>query len=263
VRFAPDISIPFSLQYSVSVERQLRKGTSASVTYTGTRGFEQFRSRDINAPLPPLYLSRPDPAFGVIREIESAGRAQTNSVQFTLKGQLAPRSTGSIQYTLSKAMNDTSGVNWQPPNSYDQSLEYARADFDQRHRVDLIGTFNQGSWANLGVALALYSGRPYSITTGHDDFNTGTANARPDGVPRNSASGPGYADLDLRWSRELPLHGGAGKSRPGLTIGIDAFNVLNRVNYSRYIGTLTSPFFGQAISAQPARRLQLSLRFRF
>src|SRR5262249_22295553 len=87
-RFAPDISIPFSLQYSVSVERQLRKGTSTSVTYTGTRGFEQFRSRDINAPLAPLYLSRPDPAYGVIREIESAGRSRTNSLQVTLKGQL-------------------------------------------------------------------------------------------------------------------------------------------------------------------------------
>jgi len=262
VRFAPGIEIPFSLQYSVSVERQLRKGTSTSVTYTGTRGFDQFRSRDINAPLPPLYLSRPDPAFGVIREIESAGRARSNSLQFTLKGQLAPRSTGSIQYTLSKAMNDTSGVNWQPPNSYDLALEYARADFDQRHRFDFIGTFNQGSWANLGVALALYSGRPYSITTGHDDFNTGTANARPAGVARNSAGGPGYADLDLRWSKQLFLRG-AQKSGPGVTIGIDAFNVLNRVNYSRYIGTLTSPFFGQAISSQPARRVQLSLRFRF
>jgi hypothetical protein len=261
VRFAPGITIPFSLQYSVSVERQLRKGTSASATYTGTRGFEQFRSRDINAPLPPLYLSRPDPAFGIVREIESAGRSQTQSLQLTLKGQVAPRSTGSIQYTLSKAMNDTSGVNWQPPNSYDLSLEYARADFDQRHRFDFIGTFNQGSWANLGVALALYSGRPYSITTGSDDFNTGIANARPAGVARNSAEGPGYADLDLRWSRELSLAGG--KSGPGLTIGFDAFNVLNRVNYSRYIGTLTSPFFGQAISSQPARRLQLSLRFRF
>jgi outer membrane receptor protein involved in Fe transport len=261
VRFAPDISIPFSLQYSVSVERQLRKGTSASLTYTGTRGFEQFRSRDVNAPLPPLYLSRPDAALGIVREIESAGRSRTNSVQVTVKGQLAPRSTGSIQYTLSKAMNDTSGVNWQPPNGYDLSLEYARADFDQRHRFDFIGTFNQGSWANLGVALALYSGRPYSITTGHDDFNTGTANARPAGVARNSAEGPGYADLDFRWSRELPLH--SGKSGPGLTIGIDAFNVLNRVNYSRYIGTLTSPFFGQAISSQPARRLQFSLRLRF
>jgi len=262
VRFAPGIEIPFSFQYSVSVERQLRKSTSTSVTYTGTRGFDQFRSRDINAPLPPLYVSRSDPAFGVIREIESAGRAWSNSLQLTLKGQLAPRSTGSIQYTLSKAMNDTSGVNWQPPNSYDLSLEYARADFDQRHRFDFIGTFNQGSWANLGVALALYSGRPYSITTGHDDFDTGTANARPAGVARNSAEGPGYADLDLRWSKELFLRGGQ-KSGPGVTIGVDAFNVLNRVNYSRYVGTLTSPFFGQAISSQPARRVQLSLRFRF
>jgi len=263
VRAAPDVVIPFTLQYSVSLERQLRKGTSASVTYTGTRGIDQFRSRDINAPLPPLYLSRPDPAYGIIREIESSGRARTNSVQFTLKGLFAPRSTGSIQYTLSKAMNDTSGVNWQPPNSYDLSLEYARADSDQRHRFDFIGTFNQGSWANLGIALALYTGRPYSIVTGHDDFNTGTANARPAGVARNSVEGPGYADLDLRWSRQLFLQRGVQKAGPSLTLGIDAFNVANHVNYSRYIGTLTSPFFGQAIAAQPARRLQLSLRFRF
>jgi hypothetical protein len=263
VTLAPGIAIPFSFQYSVSLERQLRKGTSASVTYTGTRGLDLFRSRDINAPAPPLFLSRPNPSYSVIREIESAGRGQSNSVQVTLKGQLARRSTGSIQYTLSRVMNDTSGVNWQPPNSYEVSLEYARADSDQRHRFDFIGTFNQGSWANLGVALALYSGRPYSITTGHDDFNTGTANARPAAVARNSLEGPGYADLDLRWSRELSLHGGARKSGPAMTIGVDAFNVLNHVNYSRYIGTLTSPFFGQAISAQSARRLQLSLRFRF
>jgi hypothetical protein len=170
-----------------------------------------------------------------------------------------------VQYTLSKATNDTSGVNWMPPNSYDLSLEYARADFDQRHRVDFIGTFNSGSWANLGVALALYSGRPYSITTGRDDFNTGTANARPAGVARNSLEGPGYADLDVRWSRELPLHltGRTPKSGPSATVGIDAFNVLNRVNYSRYIGTRTSPFFGRAISAQSARQLQLSLRLSF
>jgi hypothetical protein len=159
-------------------------------------------------------------------------------------------------------MNDTSSVNWMPPNSYDLSLEYARADFDQRHRFDFIGTFNSGSWANLGVALALYSGRPYSITTGLDNFSTGTANARPAGVARNSAEGPGYADLDLRWSRELTLKPGA-RTGPSAVVGIDAFNLLNRVNYSRFIGTLTSPFFGQAISAQAARQLQLSVRLRF
>jgi outer membrane receptor protein involved in Fe transport len=169
---------------------------------------------------------------------------------------------GSVQYALSRGMNDTAGLNWMPPNNYDMSQEYARADADQRHRFDLLGTINPGSLFNLGIALALYSGRPYSIVTGHDDFNTGSANARPAGVPRNSLDGPGYADLDLRWSRDIHLTG-TSKEGSAVTVGIDAFNVLNRVNPSRYIGTLTSPFFGRAVSAQPPRRIQLSLRVRF
>jgi hypothetical protein len=263
VRLAPNVVIPSWVQYSVSVERELRKGTSASVTYTGQQKHDEFLSRDVNAPAPPLYLSRPDATYGVVREIESGGKARGDSVQFTVKGKLAPRTSGSIQYTLSKVMNDTSGVNWMPPNGYDLSLEYARADADQRHRFDFIGTFNQGSWANLGVALALYSGRPYSMTTGHDDFNTGTANARPPGVTRNSLEGPGYADVDLRWSREVGLTPGGRTSGPTAVVGIDAFNVLNHVNYSRYIGTLTSPFFGRAIAAQAARQIQLSVRLKF
>ena len=48
-----------------------------------------------------------------------------------------------------------------------------------------------------------------------------------------------------------------------LAIGIDAFNVLNRVNYVSYVGNLSSPLSGRAISAQPPRRLQLSIRARF
>jgi len=62
-----------------------------------------------------------------------------------------------------------------PPNSYDSSQEYARADFDQRHRFDLLGTINAGSLFSVGASVALYSGRPYTVTTGHDDFNTGVA----------------------------------------------------------------------------------------
>jgi hypothetical protein len=50
---------------------------------------------------------------------------------------------------------------------------------------------------------------------------------------------------------------------PAFSIGIDAFNVTNRVNYSGFVGTLTSPFYGQAIAAQPPRRVQLSAGFHF
>ena len=46
-------------------------------------------------------------------------------------------------------------------------------------------------------------------------------------------------------------------------LGVDAFNVLNHVDYSYYVGTLSSPFFGEAVSAQPARRVQFSRRVRY
>src|SRR5262249_28222761 len=170
VQLAPDIELPATLQYGVSFERQLAKATTASVTYTGTRGYHQFLSRDINAPLESLNPARPDPSHGVVREIESTGKMVGNSVQFTLRGQVTPFFNTSAQYTLSETKNNTSGITWMPPNSYDLSLEYARADFDQRHRFDLLGSLNQGSWLNIGVALALYSGKPYSLTTGLDDF---------------------------------------------------------------------------------------------
>jgi Carboxypeptidase regulatory-like domain/TonB dependent receptor len=263
VQLAGGTQLPSTLQYSVSVERQLAKATSASVTYTGTRGFHQFLSRDVNAPSPPLYAARPDPDRGVIREIESTGRLVGQSVQFTLRGQLSRHLNTSVQYTLSQTHNDTSGINWMPPNTYDLSLEYARADFDQRHRFDLFGTVNAGAWVNVGVALALYSGRPYSMTTGTDDFNTGIANARPPGVPRNSLSGPDYADMDLRWSHDVLLDPAKKGSGPTVTLAVDAFNALNRVNQTSYVGTLTSPFFGTAVTAQPARRLQFSARVKF
>jgi hypothetical protein len=199
----------------------------------------------------------------VVREIESTGRLAAQSVQFTLRGQVSRHLNTSVQYTLSQTHNDTSGINWMPPNAYDLSLEYARADFDQRHRFDLLGTLNAGAWLNVGVAVALYSGRPYSKTTGTDDFNTGVANARPPGVPRNSLNGPDYADLDLRWSHEVFLDQTKKSSGPTLTFAVDAFNALNRVNDTSYVGTLTSPFFGSAVSAQPARRLQFSARIKF
>jgi len=115
----------------------------------------------------------------------------------------------------------------------------------------------------LGIALSLYSGQPYNETAGYDVYNNGTSNARPPGVPRNSLQGGGYADLDLRWSHDFfpaPARKDKGAT---ITLGLDAFNVFNHVNYTSYVGVLSSPLFGQPIAAQPPRRLQVSLRFRF
>ena len=48
-----------------------------------------------------------------------------------------------------------------------------------------------------------------------------------------------------------------------MTFGLDAFNLLNRVNYGGYVGTVSSPLFGLPVSARPPRQLQFSTRLKF
>jgi hypothetical protein len=129
--------------------------------------------------------------------------------------------------------------------------------------LNLLGTLTPGKNFKIGVALVATSGRPYSLTTGRDDNNDGLGNDRPAGVGRNTLAGPSFFGLDLRLARDLFFDRKRKEEGPALSLGVDAFNVLNHVNDASYVGTLSSPFFGQAVSALPARKLQLSARFKF
>jgi hypothetical protein len=191
-----------------------------------------FRSRDLNAPPPPFYYARPNPEWGVLRQIESAGDLESHSLEIGLRGNVTRYFTGMVQYTLGRAYNNVggtpagvtrnSGINVFPANNYDLSGEWSRADFDQRHRFSLLGTLTPGKYFKLGAAVSLYSGQPYTETTGRDDNHDGLANDRPlltnDRrlyVPRNSLQGPGYADVDLRWSHDFFLAGAKKGQRTG------------------------------------------------
>src|SRR5262249_663896 len=117
--------------------------------------------------------------------------------------------------------------------------------------------------------LSLASGAPFDITTGFDDNLDTVANDRPPGVTRNTGQGPGLAVLDLRLTKRFripnPFQGGAHSSGDSgdLDLSIDGFNALNRTHFNRVIGAESSPFFGQANSALPARKVQLSLKYSF
>jgi hypothetical protein len=69
------------------------------------------------------------------------------------------------------------------------------------------------------------------------------------------------ADFDLRASRDVKL--GKGKDAREVTVVLDAFNLLNRVNCTTYVGTLGSPLFGRPVAARDPRQLRLSLRMTF
>jgi outer membrane receptor protein involved in Fe transport len=257
------VQLPNTMQFSFGMERQLAKKTTLAVNYVATRGVQQLRSRDANAPMPPGFAARPDPLVNVLREIESAGRVEANALEVTLRGDFAPRVTGMAQYVFGRTRTDTGGVNWFPASSYSPAGEWGRADTDRRHQFNFLGTASLHRWANFGLSVSLLSGIPFNITTGRDDNRDGMALDRPAGITRNTGLGPGAAVIDLRWYRDFHLHPAKKDKSPSLTISADAFNLLNRVNYQNFVGALTSPFYGSAVGAQPPRRLQIGCRYQF
>jgi hypothetical protein len=266
VAFDPNMRLPYSLQYSLSVERQLAKSATLTATYLGTRGEHLFRSRDINSPLPPLYVGRPDPTIAMERSIESSGRLRSDSLKLAFRTNWSFLQT-MTQYTFAKSYDNTSGINSFPANQYDLTGEWSRSSYDVRNSLSFSGTTSAARYFDLSAVLSLRSGRPYTVTTGTDDYNNSLTNARPAGVPRNSLQGPGAATLDLRLAKTFSLRfGRTAKSKDEgtrLTIAIDAYNALNRVNFGQFVGNLSSPFFGEPISAGPARRMQASINVRF
>jgi hypothetical protein len=57
--------------------------------------------------------------------------------------------------------------------------------------------------------------------------------------------------------------GGGEGTRYNITFTVGVTNLLNRVNFGQYSGTLGSAFFGLPSNAGPARQLDFNVRFSF
>ena len=264
IHIAPAIRTPTLFQADLSIERKLGKGRNyLTLDYTNVRGLRLYRMRNINAPPPPTFSvsQRPNPNFINIDQFESSGSSKSNMLTTTLKTSPHPRLNLTAQYTYSHTIDDTSGIFSLPANNYDLRSERGRSDLDRRHRLNLFASYGLPFAFKFGTVVVLNSGVPYNITTGFDSNNDTVANDRPSGVDRNTGRGPAFAQVDVHLSRTF--HFEKNKHRPRVEFGIDAFNVLNSVNYKDYIGTLTSRFFGRANAANPPREVQLSSQLYF
>lgn len=270
VTLDPNARIPYILQYSFGIERQVTAKSTFSATYVGNRGIDLFRSIDANAPLPPNYLARPNPSLGQVRSIQSDGYQKGNSLEVTFRGKPSKFFAGQAQYTLSKTYNNTGGITYFVGNSNFPSLDWARSSNDRRHKFDLLGNFEPSDIFSLGVALQAYSGKPVNVTTGMDTNGDGIFNDRPDNglAPRNSLHGPGFLNLDVNLEHDFRFTKEK-KGKRTLTAAFNVFNVLNHPNFVTYNGVIgpdpTNPIpsFGTPSAAQPARRFQLNLEYKF
>jgi hypothetical protein len=265
VRLAPDIGTPRLTHASVSLERNVWPKAFLTLEYSHLRGDQLYRTRNINAPLPGTAL-RPDLRFVNVNQIESSAGLRSNALNVKLAGRIGGKIKLTTNYAYSRSTNDASGPLSLPANNYDLGPERGRAEFDIRHRFNLLTSLDLPARFTLGTALSLNSGPPYDITTGFDDNGDTEATDRPAGFVRNSGQGFGFAQLDLRLLKKIKI-GRSLDADPAETgkfqFSVDVFNILNRPNYEQVIGVQSSPLFGRPNSARGSRTIQFSTKYSF
>ncbi len=86
---APNAAIPYQMQYGLSIERQLGEKATGVISAYSTRGIHEFRSVDINAPTPESgYTERPDPNYGMIRQMQPYGFFEGSGMDVSYRGRL-------------------------------------------------------------------------------------------------------------------------------------------------------------------------------
>jgi hypothetical protein len=262
--FEPNIKAPFQGYFGASLEREVTQKSTLSIGYEGYRGWHALRSIDINAPLPPFTsYTRPNPSYSQILQMNSGGIQRSDALIVSFRGRVGQYFSGFSQYTWQHARADTEFSTFQPQNQYDPNHEYGRTNADQRQRFNMFATLYPDKPVNLGIGFFSSTPQPYTETTGTDDFKTGILNARPAGVPRNSLNGGGYQDIDLRLGYTRKLKPRLKDASPTLAASLSSFNTLNRVNFSNYVGVVTSPQFMHPTEAGGQRRLQLQISYNF
>ena len=264
VQLEPDAKIPYQIHYGLSIERQLGERATGTVSVYSMRGIDMFRSVDINAPTPQSgYTVRPDADYGRIRQMQAAGLYTGNGLDFSYRGMWNKYFTGFGRYTWAHYESNTGGINWFPQNQYDPDDEWSNSGYDRRQRMGMYAIFQQKKLLNLASGIFANTGSPWTELTGADPYGDDLFNARPDGVGRNSHTGPGYVDLDVRWGHDFAITANKADEAPHLGFSASAFNVINHVNGQGINTVDTSPSYSQITSVAPPRRIQLAMRFEF
>lgn len=280
VQQSPDLELPTIREAFIGTERRLGESFRLDLSYFWGDGFNQLRARNVNAPLPDG--TRPDPNVGNVIEIRSIGHSREHTLRTGFNGRFPWRSAFfAVRYSWEHNRDDGGGAMSLPADN-DNPDEWGPASNDVRHQAYVMTSLDIVPDLRLSVNMRAESAPPYTITTGRDDNGDTVFNDRPLGIGRNSARGEGEFRMDVRltWqigigARSTPAGGGAreqrgrgGRSRDPeyraeTELYLRAYNVLNTVNYTRFRGALTSPFFGMPTGAQAARRIEIGTRVRF
>ncbi|HEX4758318.1 MAG TPA: carboxypeptidase regulatory-like domain-containing protein [Terracidiphilus sp.] len=184
---------PYNEQFGASLERQLSKVATLTVTYLHTYGVHQMATRDANPyqalPGTTIYNSttgpRLNPNLGIVREYYPEAVFKQNQFIANVNARLTPSFSLMGFYTLNSANGDTGTAS----NSYNLMQDYGRSSFIRRQMVFLMGNYT-GKWGiTYNPFLIAQAGRPFNITTDTDLTGDNFFDDRPAFAASSSCSG--------------------------------------------------------------------------
>ncbi len=193
-RISSQLVFPYDMDAAVSVERQLSKSATVSLTYVNSRGVHQFVANDINAPLPGTF-DPADPTSGVrplgnaVGNIYDYGsNAIYKQTQLIVNAHVRTSRVALFGYYVFNEAHGDAGLNRQSSpagnfgfetNPWNLSQDYGRTRFDIRHRAVIGGSFALPLDFRFSPMLLASSGQPFSIQLAEDLYGTGIYDGRP------------------------------------------------------------------------------------
>jgi hypothetical protein len=281
----------------ISIEHDLPHHWHPSASFTYAEDWGIFRTRNINAPMVPSSVGvAPDPTAALLAprpivpnenivQYENSGHLNGSVLNFTLSQHSYKRFDLNLSAYMLHFKSDAALQVGSPQSSYSNQGESSRPDW-QSDGGSVESTLHVPGKLEFSTQLAARTGHPYDIATGTDNNGDGDFNDRPSyasapgagvystpfgfltantvngNVPRNGGTMPSIWHLYGNLSRAFVLDPRDKDHVRTLIFNARASNFLNHTNTTA-VGTVLSPTLGEPISAEPARRVELGVRFAF
>ena len=230
---APDFANLYSFNQNLQVEQEISRDFSVTAGYIHVAGNRIPVVRIAN--LPPIIGTladgravfgsgpRPNPNFGNINTTESVGKSSYHAGSLSLNKRFSKGYQLSASYTWSHGIDDAPEINVIDSTEFPSDPTNRRRDrgnslADQRHTFIFSGVLNPkfdvsnriaSALANnnqIGVIARFNTGFRFNVRGNNDLNRDGVAtNDRPLFIGRNTATSGDVKQIDLRYSRFIPI----------------------------------------------------------
>jgi carboxypeptidase family protein/TonB-dependent receptor-like protein len=250
----PELRLPYTMNYSLSVQSELPHGLFAEAAYVGNQGRRLLRQPDINmVPLDIAFANlqlptaqratdnalRPYKGYSSIRRYVGDANSNYNSLQLYLAKRKG-NSRFTASYTWGKTLTDASANGDNSEIFSDRRFYYGCATFDRRHIVvgtfTLISPFFRKSKGLTGALLSGYeiSGKARAQT---GPYLTVVANAPTNGNRRADYIGGDVLTPESERTRDNWINRDAFRAAPANSRGTGGVGMIQAP--SMYLGDVS------------------------